>query len=1365
VAATLIHIGPSAHDNDRDAILFLAEGLPDTATVFAHPILVEPSGAIYEVSAIVALPHAIYVVEIKGWRGHLKGDARDWYLPEARRSPLLFAHKTAQVLRTLLQRRSHDAGRVWVQELVFLPAAASFHSNHDAVRKGVALRGEIHAALQDTARVRELSHRRAAEPLDAETFATLHAELCGRPAPLPLHHVAGFTIIDHFDANERYREVLGEDTTRTRRVLRVYRNPPTTREADREQLRKRATWEAGVLRSFARAPEDICFPAVDPPVDTDHGLVVPMEHFDGKTLPSWLAAEGAHLDLSARVALWARFARALAWAHRAGVVHRRLHADLILVKGEPHPREPHTPAYRITGFDLAKRQGYDTTIALSDATLARFEGAAPEVIESRTDALPASDQFSLGLILAWLVLRRPLIESTLTLIERRHRVPHLRDLDADVPQRLDDAVARMLERKPHDRFPSVEEAIDHALAAVRTDHASADISGLAPGARVGSDYVVEARVGEGGLAEVYRVKHQLLGERYALKVARPTEAAERAIRAEFFALQTVNHPCVVRAHDLTKMVEDRITLRLDYIPGVTLSAAVREGKLPPGDVAARRRLGEDLLSALDTFERIGLAHHDLKPDNLMVTSADPLSHLVVIDFSLARSPAVDAKLGPAPLLGGTYEWRDPSGEPLGPATDRYAAAMCLFWLHVGRHPFDGRAPEPDAPLDLDPSEVEPPGLAAFFAAALSPRPADRPRSAVALRDAYLQALGAPRARTGEPHEVLTADTLLSATSLLPRAARALNAARVRTVGELVGLGSEGLGRIAGLGDRLIERVQAFLAEAHAQGVQPRTRPEPDAPPFFRPCEHDPAPAAGLGLEGAVLEALHAAGLRTVGDVAGATRAELAALPNVGQRALVRLGEALVRWSERAQSGGAVDTLDAVWTRATASVDPTTLPVLEAVYGLRDAAPLPQTEVAKRFGLDPARVSTAKTAALTTLDRTALAPILDAVDGYLELEKGVAPITLICQRLARDFPTAALEPSGLLRLFVELDTHRFHLLADLGESPLPQLVRPWFSRAALTTFADTVVRVVKWPPEPAAAARTTLRMVLPEYEGDPLVLAERLVPSVCTTAGGALFQPPVPVDEAIRYVLDSTRDGLDHPGLVATTETVFAGRGPAVPPLHALPALLEGSPWRVDGVRIVRRDAAAPEATSPRGDPAHDLLGVDATVDPLDRVRDILRDASARGSSFRLIVAPAQHHADIARSVVHALRATSIDLTDAWFRRHEATLTADARAARFPALKATTAAKLDALFDALVAAHGVPGRTLVVHNTGLLGVLGGLDQVRLLYDRVQGQAKGFWVLVIPGIIRSRQPLFNDQTEVWHQPGLVLPLAEPLRPLSP
>ena len=350
----------------------------------------------------------------------------------------------------------------------------------------------------------------------------------------------------------------------------------------------------------------------------------------------------------------------------------------------------------------------------------------------------------------------------------------------------------------------------------------------------------------------------------------------------------------------------------------------------------------------------------------------------------------------------------------------------------------------------------------------------------------------------------------------------------------------------------------------------------------------------------------------------------------------------------------------------------------------------------------------------------------------------------------------------MRVLAELDTRAFRLHHSVGEDSVTVVTRTWVTRDLLSRFVQTAADLVRaWPPEPAPAARRTLKLVMPEFDGDPVVLLQRLLPSVCTTAGGALFQPPVTEAQAVQYVLVDARPPLTRADLQARVDHVFAGTAPAVPPLHRLPPLLDGTGWKVVGNDLVRAETAAPRPPAPPGDDIRALLSLDTTVEPRDRVRDVLRQAARQGSSFRLVVVPPARHREIGESLVTQLGATGIDLTDAWFQQHAATLATDARAARFAALKVATGKRMDALLSELVNRHGAPGRTVVVHNTGLLEALGGLEQVRLLYDRVQGQAAGFWVLVVPGLILDRQPRFNNRTPIWHQPGLVLPLDEPLR----
>ena len=76
MAAKFIPIGEPAHDAERQALRFLVEGLPSGYTVYGNAWLVERSGVIFELDAVVVAPHAVYVVEIKSYRGRIEGTAR-----------------------------------------------------------------------------------------------------------------------------------------------------------------------------------------------------------------------------------------------------------------------------------------------------------------------------------------------------------------------------------------------------------------------------------------------------------------------------------------------------------------------------------------------------------------------------------------------------------------------------------------------------------------------------------------------------------------------------------------------------------------------------------------------------------------------------------------------------------------------------------------------------------------------------------------------------------------------------------------------------------------------------------------------------------------------------------------------------------------------------------------------------------------------------------------------------------------------------------------------------------------------------------------------------------------------------------------
>ncbi len=331
-----------------------------------------------------------------------------------------------------------------------------------------------------------------------------------------------------------------------------------------------------------------------------------------------------------------RIAETVRAAHHQGVIHRLLRPEVILVEDHPKARE-----FRITGFDLAKQThaGSSVTLNISLSGIGddRLVYAAPEVIGAFSSAEPASDQFSLGALLGLLLIGEPLFDNTRALMAARRLQVRVRNHDPRIPLSLDEAATRMLSLSIPDRYPNLKDAI----AVVREAHARPtqrglpavepskplDIEDLSPKSRIGPDYEILNRLGHGGMSVVYAARHLASGRTRALKIARPNDAAEEALRGEYDALCKLEHPNVVRVVDLSKMIDDRLTLVMERVGGSTLRAWLAAHPAP--DAPTQRRLAEDLLAGLEYLENQGITHKDLKRTtcwSTRVTSRSSTSH-------------------------------------------------------------------------------------------------------------------------------------------------------------------------------------------------------------------------------------------------------------------------------------------------------------------------------------------------------------------------------------------------------------------------------------------------------------------------------------------------------------------------------------------------------------------------------------------------------------------------------------------------------------------------------------------------------------------------------------------------------------------
>jgi len=325
--------------------------------------------------------------------------------------------------------------------------------------------------------------------------------------------------------------------------------------------------------------------------------------------------------------------------------------------------------------------------------------------------------------------------------------------------------------------------------------------------------------------------------------------------------------------------------------------------------------------------------------------------------------------------------------------------------------------------------------------------------------------------------------------------------------------------------------------------------------------------------------------------------------------------------------------------------------------------------------------------------------------------------------------------------------------------VPIVARPVFDRDTLRSFAAEVMRIAsQWPPMEPESARRSLSSFLPHFDRDPLALGVRICSDVQIADTGHLFVGPLDPKHSIEFVLAQTRDPLPLDELERRVRRIFGSHTPYPDQDHLLEILHELE-CRVQGQHVIPGrvgSVVASPALAADGLPSSML----AERTPEQVAKDMLIEAS-KTRGFRMVVAPPERHAEIARSIATAIKGTWVSFEDAFFADHGPELAALQRAERFVAQRdALTEAAEETLFR-LLDEHGEPGRVTVLGDTALLGLCEALDLPRRLYDETLSGSRGFWVLVVPGVIHNRQPRFNEGPAMWHLEGATLPLIHPLQ----
>ncbi|MEO8218281.1 MAG: protein kinase [Acidobacteriota bacterium] len=213
------------------------------------------------------------------------------------------------------------------------------------------------------------------------------------------------------------------------------------------------------------------------------------------------------------------------------------------------------------------------------------------------------------------------------------------------------------------------------------------------GSRLGP-YEIVARIGAGGMGEVWKARDTRLERSVAIKILPAEIAADAELKLRFEreakTISQLSHPNICTLFD----VGDGY-LVMELLEGETLADRIARGPLPLAEVL---RYGAQIAEALDRAHRAGVVHRDLKPGNVMLTKAGAK----LLDFGLAKSAIIELTTDGATMqkpltregtILGTFQYMAPEqleGVEADARTDIFALGAVLYEMASGQRAFEGK---------------------------------------------------------------------------------------------------------------------------------------------------------------------------------------------------------------------------------------------------------------------------------------------------------------------------------------------------------------------------------------------------------------------------------------------------------------------------------------------------------------------------------------------------------------------------------------------------------------------------------------------------------------------------------------------------
>lgn len=736
---------------EREALEFLRERLPDQDPWYAwsNVEFFDDEGKVNEVDALILSPHGLFLVEIKSRPGQLDGDPHSWtWTTDGRRrtddNPLILANRKAKRLAGLLKRQN-AATRArlrlpYVTAVIFLsapelvwrvdPATALSTFGRRPSKWGEGIINTLTAGLPSA------PPRSPVTPEQARMVCRAISEAGIRPA-LRERRIADYELTRVLAEGDGWQDWEGRHVSLgVARRIRFYPYAAAASEEERRSLGRLAAREFQVL-------EGIDHPGVlrvREYKDTDRGPALIFDHDPKSIRLDFLMRE--HLErmgVDLRLHILRQLAETLKYAHGKRLYHRALAPQSVLVRDVDQP----FPRLQVMNWQTAAREATTTGTVHATSGTVHLDSyvedpakvyIAPEALSGGPQSGPHHDVFSLAAIAYHLFTGQPPAATPLDLAARLRASGGLRvsDVVDGAMQSLVDLIRIGTHPEVPARIASMDEFLER-LAEVERDlqrgapETTVDPAVAKPGDRLEGGFTVVRRLGRGASADALLVQSDgEETEELVLKVALDPAHSDR-LEAEAAALAKLRHTNIVSIrHCLT--ISGRAAILMESAGAQTLAQVLRS---PDGlSLDLKRRFGEELLSAVDYLEQKGIAHRDIKPDNIGITEGRERRRLVLFDFSLARTSPDSIQAGTRPYLDPFLPLRRPPRWDL--SAERFAAAVTLHEMMTGVLPVWGDGQSEPALIDdeatiesgrLDPNLRE--GLLAFFDKALRRDPRER----------------------------------------------------------------------------------------------------------------------------------------------------------------------------------------------------------------------------------------------------------------------------------------------------------------------------------------------------------------------------------------------------------------------------------------------------------------------------------------------------------------------------------------------------------------------------------------------------------------------------------------------------------------